>query len=196
MTEREKMLQGQWYDANFDKDLLDERRRTQDLCFQLNQTAPKDTAKRHELLESIFATELGNVEVISPFICDYGSLTELGENVFVNANVFFMDGGRIRIGNNVFIGPNTGFYTASHPLDFTSRNKGLEQARPITIGNNVWIGAHVAVLPGVTIGDGAVIGAGSVVSRDVPENALAMGSPAKVVKTIDQDHSTTSNAAS
>lgn len=187
MTEREKMLSQQWYDANFDEGLVEERRIAQDLCFQLNQTSPADSNKRVEIMEKLFNKPVENVEIISPFICDYGTLIEFGHDVFINSNAYFMDGGRITVGNHVFIGPNTGFYTAAHPLDYPSRNVGLEKASPIVIGNNVWIGAHVAIMPGVSIGDGVVIGAGSVVTRDIPSNTLAMGSPARVVKEIDQE---------
>lgn len=187
MSERDKMLSGQWYDANYDADIVEERRVAQDLCFQYNQTAPADVDKRQEIAEKLFDQKLDNVEIVGPVICDYGILTELGHHVFVNSNVYFMDGGRIKIGNHVFIGPNSGFYTAAHPLDYASRNEGLEQASPIIIEDNVWIGAHVAVMPGVTIGEGSVVAAGSVVTRDLPANSLAMGSPAKVVRTIDQD---------
>lgn len=187
MSERDKMLSGQWYDANYDPEIVEERRVAQDLCFQLNQTAPTDTEKRLAIAEKLFNQTLDNVEIISPFICDYGVLVELGHHVFINSNNYFMDGGRIIVGDHVFIGPNSGFYTAAHPLDYASRNEGLEQASPIVIEDNVWIGAHVAVMPGVTIGEGSVIAAGSTVTRDIPANSLAMGSPAKVIRTIDQD---------
>lgn len=186
MTEREKMLNGEWYDANYDQELIEERRKAQALCFQLNQTSPLEEEKRQDIQERLFQQKLDNVGISSPLTCDYGSLTQLGHDVFVNSNVYFMDGGGITIGNNVFIGPNTGFYTAAHPLDFPSRNIGLEKASPIFVGNNVWIGAHVAIMPGVEIGDGCVIGAGSVVTRDIPANSLVMGSPARIVREIDQ----------
>lgn len=187
MSERDKMLAGQWYDANYDPTIVDERRRAQDLCFQYNQTAPADLSQRQAIAEKLFDQKLDHVEVVGPVMCDYGVLTELGRYVFVNSNVYFMDGGRIQIGNHVFIGPNSGFYTAAHPLDYMSRNEGLEQASPIVVEDNVWIGAHVAVMPGVTIGEGSVVAASSVVTRDLPPNSLAMGTPAKVVRTINQD---------
>lgn len=186
MTEREKMLNGEWYDANYDQEIVEERRIAQDLCFQLNQTSPLDVAKRLEIQEKLFNQKLEGVEIISPMICDYGSLTNIGRDVFINSNAYFMDGGSITIGNNVFIGPNSGFYTADHALDYASRNIGLEKASPIIVGDNVWIGAHVAVMPGVEIGDGCVIGAGSVVTRDIPPNSLVMGTPARIIREIDQ----------
>lgn len=116
---------------------------------------------------------------------DYGYNIKLGENVFININNYFMDGAEITLGNNVFVGPSCGFYTASHPLDAEDRNKGLEKASPISIGNNVWVGGNVSVMPGVTIGDGSVVGAGSVVTKDIPENVLAAGVPCKVIREID-----------
>src|SRR5699024_12240028 len=112
MTEREKMLNGEWYDANYDQELIEERRKAQALCFQLNQTSPLEEEKRQDIQKRLFQQKLDNVGISSPLTCDYGSLTQLGHDVFVNSNVYFMDGGGITIGNNVFIGPNTGFYTA------------------------------------------------------------------------------------
>ena len=119
-------------------------------------------------------------------ILDYGKNIKLGKNVFVNINNYFMDGATIEIGDNVFIGPSCGFYTANHPLDYTNRNQGLEKALPIKIGDNCWFGANVSVMPGVTIGAGCVIAAGAVVTKDMPANSLIAGVPAKVIKTIEQ----------
>jgi len=109
-----------------------------------------------------------------------------GKNVFVNCYCYFMDGAKITVGNNVFIGPYCGFYTATHPVDYANRNKGLEKALPITIGDNCWFGANVSVMPGVKIGNGCVIAAGSVVTKDLPDNVMAAGVPAKIIKTIEQ----------
>ena len=120
------------------------------------------------------------------FMCDYGKNIYLGENVFVNCHSYFMDGAKITIGNDVFIGPFCGFYTATHPLDYKNRNKGLEKALPITVGNNCWFGANISVMPGVTIGNGCVIAAGSVVTKDIPDHCMVAGVPAKVMKVIDQ----------
>jgi acetyltransferase-like isoleucine patch superfamily enzyme len=125
--------------------------------------------------------------LLSPFVCDYGKHIIFGEDVFVNINGYFMDGALITVGNHVFIGPYCGFYTATHPLNYEDRNKGLEKALPITVGNNVWFGANVSVMPGVTIGNGCVIGAGSVVTNDIPDNSIAMGVPCKVMKTVKQE---------
>lgn len=110
---------------------------------------------------------------------DYGYNVKLGENVFININDYFMDGAEITLGNNVFVGPSCGFYTASHPLDAEDRNKGLEKASPISIGSNVWLGGNVSVMPGVTIGEGSVF------TKDMPDNVLAAGVPCKVIREID-----------
>ena len=187
MTEKEKMLAHQWYDANFDKDLETERVRAKDLCFDFNQTRPSDDSRRQAILTELFGYTLENVAINSPFDTDYGWNVKLGKNVFVNSNCYFMDGGGITIGNDVFIGPSCGFYTAHHPLTPKERNAGLELAQPITIGNNIWFGGNVVVTPGVTIGEGSVIAAGSVVTKDVPPNSLVAGVPAKVIREINEN---------
>lgn len=187
MTEKDKMLAHQWYDANFDEALDADRVRAKDLCFELNHTRPSNKEKRKEILTELFGYEAENLALMSPFDTDYGWNVKLGRNVFINSNCYFMDGGGITIGNDVFIGPSCGFYTAHHPLTYKERNKGLELAQPITIGNNIWFGGNVVVTPGVTIGDGSVIAAGSVVTKDVPENSLVAGVPAKVIRTITEE---------
>lgn len=188
MTEKDKMLAHEWYDANFDEVLIKDRQRAKDLCFELNHTRPSDTATRKKLIDQLFQTETHNVDIAIPFDTDYGWNVKLGKNVFVNTNCYLMDGGSITIGDNVFIGPNCGFYTATHPLRYETRNQGLELAEPIVVEDNVWFGGHVAVLPGVTIGYGSVIGAGSVVTKDIPPHSLAVGNPCKVIRTIDNDY--------
>ncbi len=117
-------------------------------------------------------------------MCDYGYNIELGKNFYSNHNLIILDCAKVTFGDNVFIAPNCGFYTAGHPLDYETRNKGLEWAKPITVGNNVWIGGNVVVLGGVTIGNNVVIGAGSVVTKDIPDNSLAYGVPAKIMKKL------------
>lgn len=186
MTEKEKMKLAMWYDPNNDTQLVNERLEAQDLCFQLNQIRPKEIEKRLEIIEKILGEKPEGLELLSPFTCDYGINIKLGKNVFINVNCYFMDGATITVGNNVFIGPSCGFYTANHAMDYYSRNQGLEQALPITIEDNCWFGANVSVMPGVKIGSGCVIGAGSVVTKDIPANSLVAGVPARVIKKIDQ----------
>ena len=117
-------------------------------------------------------------------MCDYGYNIEIGENFYANHNLIILDAGKVKIGDNVFIAPNCNIYTASHPVDIIQRNKGLEYANPVKIGNNVWIGGNVTILPGVTIGDNCTIGAGSVVTKDIPANSIAYGNPCKVARKI------------
>lgn len=186
MTEKEKMNQGLWYDANFDRDLLKERLEAENLCFEYNNIMPKYQKQKKAVLKKLIGHLGKDVTVISPFYADYGYRISIGDGSFLNHNVYLMDGGTITIGRNVFIGPNCGFYTANHPLNYEQRNNGLEQALPIVIEDNVWIGGDVTVLPGVTIGEGSVIGAKSLVTKDIPANSLAFGNPCRIIRKIDQ----------
>ncbi|MNY21902.1 putative acetyltransferase [compost metagenome] len=126
----------------------------------------------------------GDFLIEQPFMCDYGYNIEIGKNFYSNHNLIILDAAKVTFGENVFVAPNCSFYTAGHPVNFAERNEGLEYAHPITVGNNVWIGGNVVVLPGVAIGDNSIIGAGSVVNKSIPENVIAVGNPCKVVKTI------------
>lgn len=184
MTEKEKMEQGQWHDANYDNELVKQRMDCYDLCFEYNQLKPSDPKKK-DILSLILHAQCEQIDVLSPVTFDYGRNTTIKENTFVNINCYFMDGAKIKIGKNCFIGPYCGFYTANHPLDPDKRNKGLEQALPITIKDNCWLGANVSVMPGITIGENCVIAAGAVVTKDVPDNCLVAGVPAKVIKFIE-----------
>lgn len=186
MTEKEKMLDGEWYDANFDKSLLEERGKAELLCHDFNMARP-GSDEQSSALRALLGTEPPEgLVVLAPVYFDYGSGTHLGKGTFVNHGCYFMDGATIRIGEHVFIGPFCGFYTAGHPLKYADRNKGLERALPITIGDNCWLGANVSVLQGVSIGSGCVIAAGSVVTHDLPDNCIAAGVPACVKKYIEQ----------
>lgn len=187
ITQRERALLGMWYDANNDPKVVTDRLNTHHLCFRYNQTDPLVLNKRKDILKELFNSEFNNLEIVPPFFCDCGNLITIGSNTFINTNAYFMDGAKITLGNNVYIGPSVGLYTAIHPLDYKRRNSGLEKAKPISIGDNVWLGGNVIVLPGVTIGSGSVIGAGSVVTKDIPENVLAFGNPCKVIKNINQE---------
>ncbi|AIF52989.1 sugar O-acetyltransferase [Pelosinus sp. UFO1] len=187
MTEKEKAQKGYLYDANNDTSLIEERTLCQDLCFQYNGLHPSMIETRIALIKKIIRKTKGRFLIEQPFWCDYGYNVEIGENFYANHNCIILDGAKVTFGDNVFIAPNCGFYTAGHPLDSEQRNQGLEYAYPIIIGSNVWIGAHVAVLPGVTIGDNVVIGAGSVVNKDIPSGVIAAGNPCKVIRKITED---------
>lgn len=184
MTEKEKMIAGMIYDANNDPDLISERLECKELCRDYNELRPRQIKERDKLLRKILGEVKTNILIEQPFHCDYGYNIRVGENFYANFNLVILDEAPVTFGDNVFIAPNCGFYTAGHPIDAVERNKGLEYARPISVGDNVWIGAGVSVLPGVTIGDNCVIGAGSVVVRDIPSGSVAVGNPCKVVKTL------------
>ena len=184
MTEKEKMLAGMIYDANNDPDLIAERLECKELCRDYNDLRPCQRLDREMLLRTILGEVKEGIIIEQPFHCDYGYNIRVGYNFYANFNLVILDEAPVTFGDNVFVAPNCGFYTAGHPIDPVERNKGLEYARPITVGNDVWIGAGVSVLPGVTIGDNCVIGAGSVVVHDIPSDSVAVGNPCKVVKTI------------
>ncbi len=179
------MLAGMIYDANYDEELIKERTVAKDLCFEYNYLVkPSEVEKQNEIIKKLFGKTEENFTVTAPFWCDYGYNIEIGENFYTNHNVVILDGAKVKFGNNVFIAPNCGFYTAGHPLDSERRNAGFEYAKSITVGDNVWFGAGVQVMPGVTIGNNAVIAAGSVVTKDIPDGVLAAGVPCKVIKKI------------
>lgn len=186
MTEKEKCRRGLLYNANYDKELIEERMRCKTLCSEYNALPNSDLSKRNALINQIIGVTNGGFLIEQPFWCDYGYNIEIGKNFYSNHNLIVLDAARVIFGDHVFIAPNCGFYTSGHPIDVEQRNEGLEYAYPITIGNNVWIGAHVTVLPGVSIGDNTVIGAGSVVNKSIPANVVAVGNPCKVVKGIDE----------
>lgn len=187
MTEKEKMLKQMMYDANNDEDLLKERAIAKDLCFKYNQLMPSDVENQKKLLKELLGEADDSAIIAAPFWCDYGYNIRVGKNFFANHNTVILDGAKVTFGDNVFIAPNCGFYTAGHPIDAKRRNQGLEYAYPITVGNNVWIGAGVHVMPGVTIGDHVVIGGGSVVVKDIPSNSVAVGNPCHVIREITEE---------
>ena len=183
MTEQEKMLSGELYYAG-GPELSSARQRGKELCQRFNQTAVSNPEEGVRLLQELFG-QVGEAVSIQPmFWCDYGFNIQMGSYVEINHNCVILDCAKVTFGDHVLIGPNCGFYTAGHPLDACTRNAGLEFARPITVGDNVWFGGGITVLPGVTIGSGSVIGAGSVVSRDIPPNVVAVGNPCRVVRPI------------
>ena len=184
MTESEKAAAGLLYDANFDPGLLAQRQAAKALVFDINHTHPREIDARKALLIRLLGRTGKNFVIESPFHCDYGFNIELGENFYANVGLVVLDGAKVTIGDNVFIAPDVGIHTAGHPVDAERRNQGLEYARPVTIGDNVWIGAAVQILPGVTIGAGSVIGAGTLVRHDVPANVVYAGNPGRVIREI------------
>ena len=184
MTEKEKCRQGLLYDANYDAELLSDREKAKEQLYDYNRLRPSQQEEKTQLLKSFLGKTGNNLIIEPPFACDYGYNIEIGENFYSNVNCVILDGAKVTFGDNVFVAPNCGFYTAGHALDAEQRIQGLEYAYPITIGNNVWIGAQVCVLPGVTIGDNTIIGAGSVVTKSIPANVLAVGNPCRVLRTI------------
>lgn len=183
MTEREKMINGELYNAE-DKDLVEDRYKCKQLCYEFNNTPFTKPEHMSDIIRKLFGKTKERFNINPVFYCDYGYNIEIGENFYSNHNLIILDCAKVKFGDNVFIGPNCGFYTAEHPLDAETRNKGLEFAKPINIGNNVWLGGNVCVMPGVTVGDNCVIGAGSVVTKDIPPNTVAVGNPCRIIKQI------------
>ena len=187
LTEKEKMLAGLLYDAGKDEELVNERAICGDLCYEYNHLRPSMVEERKDIIKNLLGKTGETFWIEQPFRCDYGYNIEIGENFYSNYNCIVLDAAKVTFGDNVFIAPNCGFYTAGHPLESEQRNSGLEFAHPIKIGNNVWLGGNVIVLPGVTIGDNTVIGAGSVVSKDIPSGVIAVGTPCKVLREITEE---------
>ena len=169
MTEKEKCAKGLLYDANYDEDLLKERNLCKDICFEYNSTKPSLLHTKKDLLRKLFGKIDGDFTIQAPFWCDYGYNIELGKNFYANHNLIILDCAKVKFGDNVFIAPDCGFHTAGHPIDAQRRNQGLEYAWPITVGNNV------------------VIGAGSVVTRNIPDNVIAVGNPCRVLREITEE---------
>lgn len=184
MTEKEKQQNGELYNSN-DRELFTERIKAKKLCAEYNAVECNDFQKKERLLDRLVALRGENTVIEPNFFCDYGYNIVIGDNFYANHNLVILDCADVVFGDNIFIGPNCGFYTAEHPLDAKTRNQGLEYAKPIKIGSNVWIGGNVTVIGGVTIGDNVVIGAGSVVVKDIPSNCVAVGNPCRPIKTLD-----------
>lgn len=184
MTEKEKMLAGEYYSA-IDPELVRELNETKDIIQQYNNLRPSDTQGRFEILKNLIGKMADdNALIIQPFFCDYGKYIRLGKRFFANFNFTVLDEAYVTIGDDCFIGPNVSIYTACHSTNPIERNSRKEWALPVTIGNNVWIGGSVTILPGVTIGDNVTIGAGSVVVKDIPSNVIAVGNPCRVIKRL------------
>lgn len=186
----EKMLAGEIYDSR-DPKLLELYHQARTLTLEYNNSASSDRENRERILSQLLGKKGKGVWIESPFFCDYGVNIEIGENTFVNINCMFLDDNLIKIGKNGLIAPYVQIYTATHPLKASERifqdgasTRYQTFTKPVTIGDNVWIGGNSVIFPGVTIGDNVTIGAGSVVTKDIPDNVLAFGNPCKVVKSL------------
>jgi maltose O-acetyltransferase len=178
------MLSGELYTA-IDPQLSLERRRARRLLKELNDSHDDEVEKRSEVIEALFASIGSNIWIEPPFYCDYGTNITLGDFVYFNFNCVILDPATVEIGSNVLFGPNVQIYTATHPLSFLERRKGLEFAKPVKIGADVWIGGNTIINPGVVIGARSVIGAGSVVTNDIPDSVFAAGNPYRVIRDLD-----------
>jgi len=186
-TEKQKMLAGDLYDP-LDPVLCQERQRCLDLCKLFNDSREDQQEERKRIIADL----LGNPSdawIQPPFFCDYGTNISLGAKVFFNFNCVVLDVMQVTIGSNVLFGPSVQIYTATHPISAVERRKWLESAKPITIGSDVWVGGGAIICPGVTIGDRTVIGAGSVVTRDIPSDVFAAGNPCRIIRPLDERQS-------
>lgn len=183
---KEKMITGKLYIAS-DKELREALLRSKDLCLKYNVTNSETLAERDNILKQLLGTIGNNCLIEPPFYCDYGFNTKIGDNFYANHNCTILDGCEVNIGNNVLLGPNVGIYTATHPISGKVRRLGYEYAKPISIGNDVWIGGNSVILPGIKIGNNVVIGAGSVVTKDIPDNVVAAGNPCRVIREITEE---------
>jgi maltose O-acetyltransferase len=184
MTEKEKMLAGELYDAA-DPQLVAERRRARDLLRALNDSRDGEREARTGILRELLGAMGEGVWMEPPFFCDYGGNIVLGDRVFFNFNCVVLDVARVTIGSDVMFGPAVQVYTATHPMDYQLRRAGQEMGKPVTIGSDVWVGGGAIILPGVTVGPRTVIGAGSVVTKDIPEGVFAAGNPARVIRLLE-----------
>lgn len=176
-----KMLGGEVYEATH-PEFLRRLEETRELLWEYNSLRPSEEKRREEIIRGLLGSCGEHIHINQPFRCDYGCNIHIGNGFFANFNLTIFDEAEVRIGNNVFIGPNVNMYTACHPINPEERRDGVQWAEPITVGNDVWIGGNATILPGVTIGDNAVIGAGSVVTRDVKSNTVVVGNPAKEIR--------------
>ncbi|WP_372756278.1 sugar O-acetyltransferase [Labilibaculum sp.] len=184
-TEKEKMLSGELYNA-LDPELSEERLKARLLVKELNDSGEDEEVKREEVLRKLLPNSGSNLWIQTPFYCDYGTNIQLGDSVYFNFNCVVLDVMPVTIGSRTLFGPNVQIYTATHPINYKERASGLEFAKAITIGEDVWIGGNVAICPGVSIGDRSVIGAGSVVTKDIPSDVSAAGNPCKIIRELEQ----------
>lgn len=182
-TEKEKMLKGELYDAS-DPQLAAERRQARLLMKEFNDSRDNEPDLRTGILKKLIGSAGNELWIEPPFYCDYGSNIRVGDKVFFNFNCVVLDVMPVTIGSNVLFGPNVQIYTATHPLEWEVRAKWLEFAKPITIGSDVWVGGGAIINPGISIGDRTVIGAGSVVTKDIPSDVFAAGNPCRVIRSL------------
>jgi maltose O-acetyltransferase len=183
-TEREKMLANELYFSLTDPELQMMMGAAQELLYPFNHARPDEDEIRAEIIRKLFGSIGANFVIKPPFLCDFGCHIHAEDNLFINYDCIILDCNEVRFGNNVMLAPKVQIYTAYHPLDPEIRRSGLELAAPITIGDDVWIGGGVIICPGVTIGDRTTIGAGSIVTRDIPADVVAVGSPCRVIKNL------------
>ncbi len=182
-TEKQKMLNGQLYNAS-DPELILERQKARLLCKRFNDSRDDQPDLRKQLLKDLLSFQGENLWIEPPFYCDYGSNIIIGHRVYFNFNCTILDVMKVSIGDNVLFGPSVQIYTAMHPMDWKERGTGLEFAKLVTIGSDIWIGGGVIICPGVAIGNRSVIGAGSIVTRNIPDDVFAAGNPCKVIKAL------------
>ena len=189
MTERDRMLSGKMFTSMGDGELSQLSHNNRTLMQKFNRSKREEYGLRDQIMRKVFGSVGENSMVEQPVYIDYGAHIHVGDNFYANFDCIFMDVGEIRIGNDVMIGPRVSLLTASHPVGAKARRSGLEYALPITIEDDVWIGGNTAILPGVTIGKESIIGAGSVVTGDIPPGVMAAGNPCRVLRklTIDDD---------
>lgn len=182
-SEYEKMISGEFYDS-LDKELVNARTKAKFILKEYNESPPDNPEYRSELLSKLIGKLCKDITIEPPLFCDYGINIELGENIYMNTGCTILDCAKVKIGSNTFIGPHTQIYTPVHPLDAEARKKWLEYAKPVEIGSDCWLGGNVTIVPGVSIGNNCVIGAGSVVTKNIPDNSLAVGNPARVIRQL------------
>lgn len=186
MNQKERMLAGLPYKAWMDG-LSEERLDSRMKIYEFNHCSPLEKEKQQKLLREILGKTGNNISIEAPFHCDYGYNIEVGENFYANFNCVILDVGKVTIGNNVMFAPNVSIYTAGHPIHPDSRNSGYEYGIAVSIGDNVWVGGNVVINPDVHIGNNVVIGSGSVVTKDIPDNSIAVGNPCRVICQITEE---------
>lgn len=184
-TEKQKMISGELYDP-LDKELADDRVKTRLLLKELNESREDEPERRNQILKDLIPNAGENLWLQPPFYCDYGYNIKVGERVFFNFNCVVLDVAPVTIGSRTMFGPNVQIYTATHPINHVERASGVEYAKPISIGDDVWVGGSVVICPGVSIGDRVVLGAGSVVTKDIPSDVFAAGNPCKIIRHLEQ----------